>query len=122
MKIIDSLIAIATCVAAAGAFAQEATIESSVTPSIASRQSVHEQAAAARAAGTIAYGEAAGHDFAARAASTLTRAQVMAEAREAQRLGLTQAGEVQRVATPAQLDSIRRAGREVAGSAIASRP
>ena len=42
--------------------------------------------------------------------STLSRAQVVAEAREAQRLGLTQGGEVQRFATPSQLESIARAG------------
>jgi hypothetical protein len=76
---------------------------------------------AARAAGNIGYGEASGYDFTAHTGSTLSRTQVAAEAREAQRLGLTQGGEVQRIATPSQLESIQRAGKSVAGTMTASR-
>lgn len=121
MNTIKSIVAIVATVAAAGAFAQEATIDTTVHQSIASRQAVHNEAVAARAAGTIAYGEASGHDFSARTNSTLSRAQVVAEAREAQRLGLTQGGEVQRFATPSQLESIARAGQSAAGTMTASR-
>jgi hypothetical protein len=121
MNSIKSLIAIVATVAAAGAFAQEATIDTTVTRSVESRMTVHDQAAAARASGTIAYGEAAGYNFTAHTGSSLSRAQVAAEAREAQRLGLTQGGEAQRVATPSQLESIQRAGKSVAGTMTASR-
>ena len=44
------------------------------------------------------------------AKSTLTRVQVVAEAREAQRLGLLDGGEVSKFATPAQAEQIRMAG------------
>jgi hypothetical protein len=45
------------------------------------------------------------------AASTLTRAQVVAETREAQRLGLPQSNEAGvRIATSAELESARQAG------------
>ncbi len=123
MNTIKSLIAVVATVAATGAFAQEATPDTWIaqSTSVASRQAVHDQAVAARVAGNIAFGEAFDYNFASRASSTLSRAQVVAEAREAQRLGLTQGGEVQRFATPSQLDSIRRAGQNVAGTMTASR-
>ena len=121
MNTIKSIVAIAATVVAAGAFAQEATIDTTVHKSIASRQEVREGAIAARIAGTIGYGEAAGHDFSTRARSTLSRVQVVAEAREAQRLGVTQSGEVQRFATPSQLESIARAGQIAVSTMTATR-
>lgn len=121
MNAIKSLVAVIATVAAAGAFAQEATIDTSMPRSVESRMSVHDQAAAARAAGTIGIGEASGSEFVAYSASNVSRAQVAAEAREAQRLGLTQGGEAQRIATPSQLESIQRAGQSVAGTMTASR-
>ena len=121
MNAIKSLIAVVATVASVGAFAQEATIDTAMHRSVESRMSVHDQAVAARVAGDIVYGEAAGHDFASDNGSNVTRAQVAAEAREAQRLVLTQGGEVQRIATPSQLESIQRAGKSVAGNVMASR-
>lgn len=58
--------------------------------------------------------------------STVTRAQVAAEAQEAQRLGLIGGGEVTRQATSAELRAIQIAGeravaRQVAGAAGAAR-
>ncbi len=118
-----TLIAALATVAATGAFAQEATPDTWIheAKSVVSRQSVHNEARAALAAGEIRTGEAYGHDFSSKTMTRFTRAQVVAEAIEAQRLGLTQTGEVQRFATQAQLDSIRRAGQSVAGSTVASR-
>jgi Domain of unknown function (DUF4148) len=118
-----TLIAALATVAATSAFAQEATPDTWIheAKSVATRQAVNNEARAARAAGEIAFGEAYGHDFSSKIATRLTRAQVVAEAIEAQRLGLTQTGEVQRFATQGQLDSIRRAGQSVAGSSVASR-
>jgi hypothetical protein len=121
MNLTKSLIAFVATVACAGAFAQEATIDTSISRSNESRMSVRNQAIAARAAGAVAYGEAAGHDFSANVGTSLSRAQVAAEAREAQRLGLTQGGEVQRFATPTQLESLERAGRSAARTMTASR-
>ncbi len=121
MNAIKSIVAIVLTVAAAGAFAQEATVDTAVHKSIASRQEVRDGAIAARVAGTIGYGEAAGHDFSTRERSTLSRVQVVAEAREAQRLGVTQSGEVQRFATPSQLESIARAGQIAASTMTATR-
>lgn len=117
----QSLVVLAALVASAGALAQEASFEGASALSTASRHTVIQQAVAARAANLVGYGEASGHDFARDVASTLSRAQVSAEAREAQRLGLTQVGEVQRFATPDQLESARRAGGRDATSVTASR-
>lgn len=56
-----------------------------------------------------------------KAASQLSRAQVLAEAREALRLGLTETsyGEV-RVATPAQLEQVRAAGLRALDNGMAT--
>jgi hypothetical protein len=52
--------------------------------------------------------------------STLTRAQVRAEAMEAQRLGLITTGEITVIPTPAQLEQVRLAGlRAVQGDNLA---
>lgn len=119
-----TLAAVLVAIAAGGAFAQEASPGTGTligTQSTTSREAVDAQARSARASGQIAYGEAAGHDFSSTVHGTLSRTQVAAEAREAQRLGLTQAGEVQKIATQSQLDSIRRAGEQSMGTNVASR-
>jgi hypothetical protein len=55
--------------------------------------------------------------------STLTRAQVAAEAREANRLGLTSYGEQgPRNATPTKLEAIRVAGQNAVNAAVAKTP
>lgn len=123
MTFTKTLVAVLATIAAGGVFAQEATPDTWITEakSVVSRQAVDAQARMARASGELGVGEAAGHDFSSRAASKLTRVQVAAEAREAQRLGLTQAGEVQTFATASQLERIRRAGEAAIGTNLASR-
>lgn len=54
------------------------------------------------------------------AQSTLTRAQVVAETREAQRLGLIGGGEELKIATPEQVESIRLAGERAVTSTLAA--
>jgi hypothetical protein len=124
MKATKTLAAILVTVAAGGAFAQEASPGTGTlvgTGSMTTRQAVDAQARSARVSGQIAYGEAAGHDFSSSVHGKLSRTQVAAEAREAQRQGLTQSGEVQKIATQSQLESIRRAGEEALGTNVASR-
>lgn len=53
--------------------------------------------------------------------STLSVAQVRAEAAEAQRLGVNNAGELTRVITPMQAEQIRQAGRNAADRVTAHR-
>jgi hypothetical protein len=53
--------------------------------------------------------------------STLTRARVVAETREAQRLGLTDSGEVLKLATPAQAEAINLAGERAVSETLAAR-
>jgi hypothetical protein len=52
--------------------------------------------------------------------STLTRAQVVAETREAQRLDLISNGDELKLATPAQSESIRLAGERAITSSMAA--
>ena len=61
MNAIKSIVAIVATVAATGAFAQEATPDTWITDSksVASRREVHNQAVAARAAGTVPLRDAA---------------------------------------------------------------
>jgi Domain of unknown function (DUF4148) len=80
-----------------------------------SRAEVVAETVAARAAGTIRYGESAS-DPASTFVSTKSRAEVRAELREAQRLGLvgSRGDAEQRTATPAQAEQIRQAGLRAA--------
>lgn len=123
MNTIKTLAAVLVTVAATAVSAQEATPDTWITQatSTASRQDVHNEARAALAAGKIAGGEAYGYDFSTLFKPTLTRAQVAAEAIEALRLGLTQGGEVLRIATPAEAARILRAGQLAVSSSVASR-
>ncbi len=123
MNAIKSLVAVFATVAATASFAQEATPDTWITQakSVASRQAVAADARDARIAGRIAFGEAAGYNFSSAFQSTLSRRQVVAEAIEAQRLGLTQGGEVSRFATAADHERIERAGRLAITSNMASR-
>ncbi len=112
MNTLKTLAAVLVTVATTGAMAQEATLDTwtQSAKSVVSRQAVHNDAVAARVAGTIEFGEASGRNFTRSFQPQLTRAQVVAEATEARRLGLVQDGEVQRVATPRELAAIARAG------------
>ena len=111
-----TLIATALFVSFAGvgsAFAQEATqdFQPSSMLSTKSRAEVRAELLQAQRAGTLETRNYAEASDAPAAASTLTRAQVVAESREALRLGATDANEADvRVATPAQQQLIRAAG------------
>jgi hypothetical protein len=122
MNAIKSIVAVIATVAAGASFAQEATPDMfAQARSVTSREAVAAEARDALAAGRIGFGEAFGHDFTNMTASTLSRKQVVAEAIEAQRLGLTQAGEVSRFATAADHERIERAGRLAISTNLASR-
>lgn len=107
------LIATTTLVALLGAgsaFAVEATQDDAIAVSSASRDSVKAQLASASRNGFVRLTEASPEPV---AQSTVTRTQVMAELREAQRLGVAgissnEAGA--RVATAEQAEAIRQAG------------
>lgn len=105
-------LAVASVFASPASYAQEATPDTwmSLSRSVASRAEVRAELRAAQARGDIAHGEAADHDFTRGLRSMLTREQVAAEAAEACRLGLTAGGEVQRLPTAKDVESIRRAG------------
>lgn len=111
-----TLIATALFVSFAGAgsaFAQEATqdFQPSSMLSTKSRAEVRAEFLEAQRAGTLQTHNYAEASAAPQAASMLTRTQVAAEAREAARLGATEANEAEvRVATPAQQQLIRAAG------------
>lgn len=122
MNAIKSIVAVIATVAASASFAQEATPDNfAQATSVASRQAVAAEARAALAAGRIGSGEAYGYDFVTASPSTLSRKQVVAEAVEAQRLGLTQGGEVSRFATAAEHARIERAGQLAISTNLASR-
>jgi hypothetical protein len=105
-----SLIAAAITLTTFGtAFAQEATPSPSYVASSVSRAEVHAQAVAARQAGLADSGEAT-IVAPVMGKSSVVRAQVAAEAREALRLNAIQFGEAQRVITSAQLEQIATAG------------
>ncbi len=85
------IVAAITSLAAFGAMAQEATPDAISSGTIKSmstvtRQSVHQEAVAAVAAGRVHFGEVS-RNFDAPSASQLTRADVAAEARAAVRQG-----------------------------------
>lgn len=70
------------------------------------------------AGAALAQGPLQGNEvFATDAPSSVTRAQVRAEAAEALRLGLLPQGEIERVATPAQMEQVRQAGLRAAQGA-----
>ena len=117
-----TLIATALFVSFAGtgaAFAQEATQDFPVPQLLSSktRAEVIAELKSAPRAEAASYGEASGAPV---AGSTLSRAEVIAQMHEAQRLGLidTSEGGV-RVATPAQLEQIRAAGLRALDSSLA---
>lgn len=116
-----TLIATALFVSFAGtgaAFAQEATQDFPVPQwkSSITRAEVIATLKSAPAA-EAGYGEAS---TAPKAASTLSRAQVQAETREALRLGVVGSDEgTVRVATPAQAEQIRAAGLHTLDSSLA---
>jgi hypothetical protein len=62
------------------------------------------------ATGIAAFAEGGSYEYPTSVQSTLTRAQVVAETREAQRLGLIGGGEITPMATPDQLRAIQLAG------------
>ena len=117
--IASSLFSVVTLLAATGAVAQE------VTPtgfeqfsSVASRADVRADAAAALGAGRVDSGEAT--LWTADVESSRTRAQVMAEAIEALRLGLVGHGDLSAPsASPAQAELIRSAGLRALGVPVA---
>ena len=93
-----------------------------MTPSVKSRAEVQAETQAAMNDGALSRGEAS--YTVVPGASTLTRAQVVAEAREAMRLGLIPVHEgSSRVATPAENEQIRQAGLRAisAGSQFAGK-
>lgn len=120
-----TLIATALLVSFAGvgsAFAQEATqdFQPGSMLSTQSRAAVQADFLAARRAGTLETRNYAEASAAPQAASSLTRAQVAAEAREAQRLGAADTNEAEvRVATPVQQQLIRAAGMRALDRSLA---
>ena len=126
----NSKLAISTTIATAlialagagSAFAQEGTQDFSArqTLSSQSRADVKAELAAAQRAGTVTvygYNEASPAQV---ASSTVTRAQVVAEAREGVRLGLVPFNhEATRAATAADLEAIRVAGQRAVSTAVA---
>lgn len=121
-SITAAAVVVASTLVAVAAYAQEATPDhwSAQARSVATREAVRDEARAALAAGTLRTGEAGDHDFTRGFRPTLTRAQVVAEAIEARRLGLTSGGEAPRLPTAKELESIRRAGAAVLETTVAS--
>jgi hypothetical protein len=103
------------------AMAQEGVQDSTwMTPSTMSRA---EAKAASEAAARTAPRTTTSNTIVAASNPTLTRAQVMAEAREAMRLGLAPFTEANagRTATPAEAEQIRQAGLRAINSEIAAK-
>jgi hypothetical protein len=116
-------LAFASVFASPASRAEEATPDTWITQSrsVASRADVRDELRSAQASRALTHGEAAGHDFTQAFRPMLTRMQVAAEAAEARRLGLTSGGEVQRLPTPKEIESIRRAGVDAVERSAASR-
>ena len=118
--LIATVTTLVALVGAGSAFAQEATqgFPAAQVLSSKSRADVKSELAAAQRTGTFGYAEASPEPF---AASTITRTQVLAETREAQRLGLlgesNEAGV--RIATPAEQEAIRSAGLRAIETSVA---
>lgn len=119
-----TLIATALVLSFAGtgaAFAQEGTQDFPApqyqAPSTITRSEVIATLKAAPAGEAASYGEASATP---KATSSLSRAQVQAETREAMRLGVIGSDEgMVRVATPAQLEQIRAAGLRTLDNSLA---
>jgi len=95
-----------------------------MTPSVKSRAAVQAETIAAMRDGSLSQGHEASYTVVAGNGSSLTRAQVVAEAREAMRLGLIPVHEgSSRVATPVENEQIRQAGLRAinAGSQFAGK-
>lgn len=111
--------AVTTFIALAGAgsaFAVEGTQDFPSTQSLSSqsRDAVRSELAAAARVGALVRGEASAAPV---PASTQSRAVIVAETREALRLGAAGSNEAEiRVATPAQQDTIRLAGLRATGT------
>ncbi len=118
----SKLVIVTTLIALAGAgsaFAQEGTQDfpAAQITSTQSRAVVKAELAAAQRAGTVSIDEASTAPV---ASSTLMRAQVQAEAREAVRLGLAPFSfETTRAASAADLESIRLAGERAVSNTFA---
>jgi Domain of unknown function (DUF4148) len=112
MKFTTRLIT-ATVLASLGATAMAIEAEQAstwMTPSVKSRAEVKAETVAAMRDGSLSRNESS-YTVVPGSGSSLTRAQVMAEAREAMRLGLIPVHEgYSRVATPAENEQIRQAG------------
>lgn len=117
-------LAVASAFASPVSYAQEATPDHwiSQSRSVAARADVREELRSAQASRALTYGEAAGHDFTRGFQPMLERVQVAAEAAEARRLGLMSGGEVQRLPTTKEIESIRRAGAQALERRLASGP
>jgi hypothetical protein len=112
--IATALIALA---GAGSAFAAEGTQDFPAGGiSSAPRAEVRLELADAQRNGTLVIGEASAQPV---AKSTLTRTQVVAEAKEAQRLGLLEGGEVIKFASPEQTEQIRLAGERAVATRVA---
>ena len=119
----SKIIIATTFIALAGAgsvFAQEGTQDFTNLRALSthSRAEVTAGLAAAQRAGTVSYNEASPAPV---PASTSPRKQVVAELREAQRLGLVGAsneGDI-RIATPAEQEAIRLAGQRAVDTSLA---
>jgi hypothetical protein len=104
---------------AGSAFAQEGTQDFHNRDTLSTATRAEVKAAQRNSTEAVSYGEASP---AQKAASQMPRAQVVAELREAQRLGLVGSndGEI-RVATAAQQESIRQAGLRAVDTNLAQR-
>ncbi len=117
----NSKIVIATLIALAGAgsvFAQEGT-QDFPAAQVLSTLSRADAKAATEAAYQGAPRTTTSSTVVAASSPTLTRAQVIAEAREAMRLGLVPSNEGTRAATAADLEAIRVAGERAVASTFA---
>jgi hypothetical protein len=82
-----------------------------MTPSVKSRAEVKAETLAAMKDGSLSRGNESSYTVVPGTGSSVTRAQVQAEAREAMRLGLIPVHEgYTRLATPAENEQIRQAG------------
>lgn len=73
----------------------------------------------AASASTAVFAEGATYELPQPVTSTVTRAQVAAEAAEAQRLNLVARGEISPIATPEQLRAIAQAGERAVSVRVA---
>ena len=116
-KILIAAAAAALLANAGGAFAVEATQDfpDATVLSTKTRAEVKRELAAAEAQGPVNYGEASPEP---QAVSSMPRAQVVAEMKEAQQLGVLGASSNEAgapIATPAEQEAIRQAGLAAIG-------